>query len=695
MYEFIDVTQTQEDVSEGTLLPSEAMKINGEYIENLIPEYRTLTVEGREALSREIETYEVGSRNGSEMKGARYPARTIRVTYQLRCASNEDFRAAYNKLAGILSVENAELIFEDEPDKYFIGTPSYVGEVEPGRNSVIGEFEIVCLDPFKYSVMEYEATANEGESSILIDYKGSFESYPKLSAEFFKENEASEDGKSSQVLHGNGDCGYVAFFNDKEKIIQLGDPDETDLDTSAYPKSQTLISQDFNYAKCWGSGDKLWWSENTGAIVPDSRIALKNGTLSGGVATHQADGTDAKQTKTATILTARSTAERPFIDYDVSATVSNRRETYAQLTITVTASLDNRDSYFSNRGVLKCDITFGSTTKTITIKAATEKMYGTTKVKKSVTFTPTIDKDTSTISGIKFKAYRTDNNGQTGVLSERTCAPLVFFPYIAPSEATYYVHPTNYGSGSGWHGASITRAIPEDKAGEIGAKNFKLTYSNKMAAAGNATNQIGDFQALAVSNINGERSVIAGIHISKSATGKVAKVSLYVNGLMKKSFDIGLGEDNVYFAYGRTSTITKIGNSIHFSIGNGKQQYEFKDNAITDSVVNEITFNFMKYGDKPELKYNGLYSVKFVKNNCTTWADVPNKFSANDIVEADCKTGDILLNGTNTPSLGALGNDWESFYLKPGLNQIGVSYSEWVNELYAPTFKVKYREVYL
>jgi hypothetical protein len=48
-----------------------------------------------------------------------------------------------------------------------------------------------------------------------------------------------------------------------------------------------------------------------------------------------------------------------------------------------------------------------------------------------------------------------------------------------------------------------------------------------------------------------------------------------------------------------------------------------------------------------------------------------------------------------TPSLGALGNDWEDFVLTPGLNQIGIAYSEWVEAEYAPTMKVRYREVFL
>ena len=108
-----------------------------------------------------------------------------------------------------------------------------------------------------------------------------------------------------------------------------------------------------------------------------------------------------------------------------------------------------------------------------------------------------------------------------------------------------------------------------------------------------------------------------------------------------------------------------------------------------------MTFTFKQFSDKPALTWNGLYWAKFVKNNCDTWKDIPNKFSANDVVTADCKEGEVYLNDTRAPEMGALGNDWEEFYLVNGLNQIGVSYSDWVASGYAPIFKLRYREVFL
>ena len=264
MYSFRDVNET----SESTWLPSEALKINGSYIENIIAGYRTLSVSGREALSPELNTYETGTRDGSRLKSKRYPARIITVTYQLKADSSKDFRSKYNKLAEILNVEDAELIFRDETDKYFTGTPSEIGEVEPGSNFVTGEFQILCTDPFKYSVNETEISpeSNSGFNVFTIDYKGTYKSYPVLEAQMYSEEETN--GETATALTGNGDCGFIAFFNDREKIIQLGDPDEED--TESLPKSQTLVNQSWYKSTSWGTAAKKNWSVNIGITSSDT-----------------------------------------------------------------------------------------------------------------------------------------------------------------------------------------------------------------------------------------------------------------------------------------------------------------------------------------------------------------------------------------------------------------------------------------
>lgn len=96
LYKFRDVNEelTQE------YIPAEALQINGELIETQIEGYHTLYVQGREALSPEINTYEIGTKNGEIRKNKRYPARTITVGYQLIAESAEAFGKLITNWAG-------------------------------------------------------------------------------------------------------------------------------------------------------------------------------------------------------------------------------------------------------------------------------------------------------------------------------------------------------------------------------------------------------------------------------------------------------------------------------------------------------------------------------------------------------------------------------------------------------------------
>lgn len=767
MYKFIDTNE----VSEGAILPSEALQLNGEYIENLISGYRTLTVSGREALSPELTTVETGIRDGSALKNRRYPARTIVVKYQLIAKSNEDFRAAFNKLGSILNVEEAEMIFNDEQDKFFIGTPSALSEVEPGTNSVIGEIEFVCADPFKYSVEEYEATPNEGEDSIVIDYKGTYKSFPTLEAAFFNEDEGEA------ALTGGGDCGYVAFFNENEKIIQMGDPDE--VDTEGYAKSQTLVNQKFNKETSWGSVAENNWAHNVGKLPYDDFVQAGNVYIK---PAHYINTT--APATSGTLLSKRSTAAKPYVDYKVTAKTANRTADRIDVKVTITTTpvssgssgttsikagakvtLNNTNIYVSsdassNAGkrtgtyylwdasVIKNRIRITNTSGNVgksgqvvawvnvadlnlttastfgdglglkgsiqiaggdwtsaIIKSETAKWNGTESHNVTLTVkVKNIAADTTLLEDIKFKVERTDDvDNKIGLLDETVCNDLEISTYTAPVAGSWYLMPETYGTNAGWHGPSITRTIPADASGEVGAKNFTLSYSQKLSIGyGNLVQEAGAFLALLTTGSGSNRKIVAGVNIHKGSAGKTGQIRLYVNGKEVKRESIDVSYNNKQFgnnssALGittvKTSSITKVGKNVEFNIGGKK--YSFTDSAAADVAATHITFYWCQYGTKQPFTHNGLYWAKFIKNNCDTFEDIPNKFSANDVVTADCKSGEIFLNDTPTPTLGALGNDWEDFYLTPGLNQIGFAYSDWVESGCEPNCKIRFREVFL
>jgi predicted phage tail component-like protein len=687
MYNFIDVTET----SNGTSLPSEALKINGEYIENLIDGYRTLHVLGREALSPELETYSVGVRDGEKLKSKRYPPRTIVVTYQLMAETNEAFREAYNKLGNILNVKNAKLIFNDESDKYFIGTPSLIGEIEPGRNNVVGTIEFLCVDPFKYSTKLYTAHPVLDEASVLIDYNGTYRAYPTLQATFYDEKEVADDGETAGTLSGNGDCGYVAFFNESKNIIQLGDPEEADTET--YAKSQTLMSQGFGTSTSWGKAAAALWNINSGNPIASSHTQL--GSMTIGAAAY----TGGPKETTGSLVKVRSSKGSPRVDYSVSAKTSERTEESVKVSITITTSLEDSSSGIGTDRELKASVYIGGKWNDKVIKTkktawSRDESYTSNLV---VTVTGLKAEDVS-LTDIKFKVERTDSLGQAGILDETECNDLKISAYTAPTISGYHLTPSSYGSLSGkWHGPAISRSVPADAAGDAGAANFVLSYAQKMCIddSKNAQKQLGGF-VVNLTDANG-KSVIA-VHIYKSKAGTIASVVFYVNG--EKVY--GTDNRDISYASGmfgskavasEASMITKSGKKVVFEIcGLKKTIY---DADIANKKVTKMTFMFEKYSTSAALAYNGLRSVKFVKNNCDTYEDIPNKFGAGDVVTADCSNGVIRLNGVVKTDLGALGNDWEEFYLTPGLNQVGFAYSDFVDDAYAPEIAVKYREVFL
>lgn len=675
MYSFIDVNERNE-TSEG-FLPSEAFQINGEYLEHLVPGYRTLTVQGREALSPDVTSYETGTRDGSKLQNKRYPERILTVKYQMLATSNEDFREKYNLLGKVLNVTQAQLIFDDEPDKYFIGTPCIIDAVTPGRNCVTGEFEILCTDPFKYSVVEYEAQATLDANSILIDYGGTYPAYPVLEADFYRPN-------GEETLPDNaGDCGYVAFFTEDEQIIQLGDPEEIDGTTEQV--SKTLLNQTFEDPSDWDEAAQAAWTQNPSVSF------LKGFQPMGALAMQQAAAMTVSTTDSTSgtlLKSAKSSAGSPIFYYTVTAKATARTETSVKVTAAITASLGASTSYFGYGYGLRGSLYIGGAWHNVTLKKTSAYWKG--KSGHTVNLTVTVSglsAGTASLSGIKFKVSRTDSLGNSGTLSEKTCAALPIPVYAVETSGEELLAAADYGTAqSTWHGPAMAHTFAESAA------DFTLTLRQQMSIGKQSAdkNQCGRFWALVLDEAGG---CIAGIELMKNKSGNSGTLLCYAGetAVYQKTVDLAYG--NASLGSSGSTTITKSQDSITFSVCGVKKTVQSA--ALKTVGAKQLVFAFAQYGSTAPLAYNGLFWVKFVQNNCTMLQNIPNKFGANDVLTANCMDGTIELNGVQAPELGALGNDWETFTLTPGLNQIGFSYSDWVDLDYAPTMKVRYREVFL
>ena len=221
----------------------------------------------------------------------------------------------------------------------------------------------------------------------------------------------------------------------------------------------------------------------------------------------------------------------------------------------------------------------------------------------------------------------------------------------------------------------------------MGATHFHF-FSTICVGLGsqNQTDQLGAFE-VKMKDASGNN--VAGIRIHKNKVGKSASLKFYVNGKEVNSTTLDVPFTSRFKAF----YIRKNGSNVQFNFNSYMRH--FTDADLEDVKVTQVTYSFEQYGTSRALAYNGVKEAKFTKYNCRTFNDIPNLFCSNDVLEADCKEGKVYLNGIESPELGALGNDWEGFKLKPGINQIGFMYSSFVTDEYAPTIKVRYREVFL
>lgn len=210
----------------GTDLPTEAMSYNGVYLENEIDGYRTLSVTGRELMESEVTDQEIDGMDGSYYRYKTTPARTITVRYQLLARGSREFRDAFNKMNKLLSGEQVKVIFNDECDKYFIGTKTSNTQVDGGSNNVIGEIEIYCSDPRKYSTTEKEFVATDGVLNIV--------------------NEGTVPVSIDYDVQTTSETGYIGLVSE-EGIMQYGKIEE--LDGETYKQSEWLASID-DFYKC-------------------------------------------------------------------------------------------------------------------------------------------------------------------------------------------------------------------------------------------------------------------------------------------------------------------------------------------------------------------------------------------------------------------------------------------------------------
>ena len=256
----------------------------------------------------------------------------------------------------------------------------------------------------------------------------------------------------------------------------------------------------------------------------------------------------------------------------------------------------------------------------------------------------------------------------------------------------------------GANGGLRTVVLPADSnRDKSGCKNF-YAYFHLLFYAG-AMGQTGE---MCINFLTEDNELICGVNWYKTdMSGNTGCYELVCYNPNKKDTDAQAGK--VLQTYTYTTSHLQTQNPWYWDWGHcdirkeGSRLTFFYYGSYPSFVVPEIEnmkctkiqIAIKQWGNRSGLQYmtyNGIDNFWFQKLHVDRWKDVPNKFAIGSSVKANCADGSVEMNGLPKPEIGTVSNEWEDFYLSPGVNKIQCLCSSWAKR---PNFKMKYREVYL
>ncbi|WP_304756945.1 distal tail protein Dit [Faecalibaculum rodentium] len=140
-----------------------SIKFNGKWLEAQVPGFQVISVSGRELMSYDVNDKKIPGIDGTTYLDSEIGARDIEVKYRLCAPMLEARQIRMNKLNSLLKAREAQLIFADELDKYFIASSA-----EADGSKIVFH----CSDPFKYSTTE-KTFQMDSTGTIMVENTGS------------------------------------------------------------------------------------------------------------------------------------------------------------------------------------------------------------------------------------------------------------------------------------------------------------------------------------------------------------------------------------------------------------------------------------------------------------------------------------------------------------------------------------------
>lgn len=244
-YKYNELSGYQNNVS----MPSDAMKVNGEYLESLVDGYQQLVISGRGILAQEVEHLQIPGKDGAHLVRAYTSPRILTIQYKLYANTSEELRAQYNALNGVLRGA-LDITFDDESGWHYYGMLNTSDSPPENSLSVVSSFTIFCADPYAYSEVK---TSNP----VTLEYADAV--LPK----------------KITVKGANQD--NIKISNGVDELIIFGGHTTSDTIIIEWTPEEVLVTKNGNNALTylsWLSIPEMFY------LTDGAQITVTNGTLS-------------------------------------------------------------------------------------------------------------------------------------------------------------------------------------------------------------------------------------------------------------------------------------------------------------------------------------------------------------------------------------------------------------------------------
>ncbi|MDB7673286.1 distal tail protein Dit [Lacticaseibacillus rhamnosus] len=662
MYDFRETTPfTGADDNQ---LPAEAMLIDGQYIENLVPGYRTLQVGGRELLKQSATSNVIGISDGETLEYVRNPSREITVGYQLIADDDDAFRTAFYKLSGILHGDTHQVSFNDDLSVYWNAVLTDVDDVPKGRNAITSSFTLFVPDGVAHSVatktfdnMPYKdipLNLMAGTSADPVSVTGSGWNIKEIGS---YNNPVVGQKYAATVLLGRAD--FAVSFQ-----LWANDINGNRISLDGFPVTAQMGANQRRTIVCT-------WPDPGTTGAAQIEVTLAWAFQKTDVGTYQY--LKAKLEEGTTYSTwSPNPADAAY--YANTIMVHNGGTYPVEPVITATMHADNGMVGIVNDrpGILQ---------------------FGTQEIDGFTTEESEVALNLAAVQGSHMDNQAATNNPYWGGDPSMPNEQIGNAIWTQDSYDGWKVEP-NWPSITGthlyWNGPSIKHNLAQTHNG-----NFKsnLTW-DVMTRFQTGVGQVGALETTLESD--GKPIFQMILKDNSALSDQIWWMCYYKNQLVvNEQLDRNIFTNDKFIQL----ELQKFGNSVVFRVspwvGNrGREttitrQFTFADAASVETKQFSAWFMRDKTWGESTM-YLIASTVKW--QNVSWYTNIKNRFSDGDVLKIDVANAKTYLNGSLDPTMHTLGNQWEQFKLPPGDTEIAITPSSWAQPF---ACEVEIREAWL